>query len=53
MSRSFQPSLRGAMRASNLAIRAASQSHVRGSMGNMPEASPTPILCSPVSFQWT
>ena len=35
----------------NLATRAASQSHVPGSMGNMPEASPTPILCSPVSFQ--
>ncbi len=26
---------------------------VSGSMGNIPDASPTPILCSPVSFQWT
>ncbi len=53
MSRSFQPSVRGAIRASNFAIRGASQSRVRGSMGNMPDASPTPIVCSPVSFQWT
>jgi hypothetical protein len=53
MSRSFQPSARGATRASNVAIRAASQSPLRGSMGNMPEASPTPIVCWPVSFQWT
>ena len=26
---------------------------VRGSTGNIPEASPTPTLCSPVSRQWT
>ncbi len=31
----------------------ASQSQVAGSIGNMPEASPTPISFSPVSFQWT
>src|SRR5207302_874170 len=53
MSRSLQGSFRRSTSASNVAIRAASQSLVSRSIGNIPDASPTPMLCSPVSFQCT
>ena len=51
MSRSAQPISRGAMSASKAATRAGSQPLAAESTGKIPEASPIPTTCSPVSRQ--
>ena len=50
--RSFQGYPFGATKLSNAAIRFSSKSHVSGSMGIIPEASPTPRTFLPVRVQW-